>query len=270
MNMNLDDFRYMWQGKQLHKLTHQHAHLLAPINIRGQGSEHALLLLHGFSSSPAVYRQLIPQLTSSYDAIVCPTLPGHGESREAFSTVKSNDWVATVEQVCEELIQNYKHVDVLGLSLGGLLACHLSERFSLHHLYLLAPAISLQLNIPWGLRLATILRFLGFKYLPNRAGNLHSARHWELAYRQVPINTVVEILTLINNYHFVSPKCPTDVFLGRFDKVIDTNSVETDFAQLSNATIHWLENSAHVLPLDGDIDKIVDCVRKHLETQNKC
>jgi carboxylesterase len=231
------------------------------VNICGPGNERALLLLHGFSSSPAVYRRLIPALTPAYDAIVCPALPGHGESIAAFTKVKASDWVTATEQVCEGLMSNFRHVDVLGLSLGGVLACNLSQRFALHHLYLLAPALALQLNVPLALKLASILRCLGCKRMRNRAGNLHSQGYCELAYRQVPITAVVEILTLINTYQFVPPSCPTDVFLGRFDKVVNLNFVETCFAHLPNTTIHWLEHSAHVLPLDGDVDSIVACVQ---------
>ncbi len=258
--MNIDDFRYMLRGKQIHPLTSQQAHLLTPVNIRGQGTEHALLLLHGFSSSPAVYRQLIPTLTA-YDALVCPTLPGHGDSIAAFTTAKASDWVAAAEKSCEALIKEYQHVSVVGLSLGGVLACHLSQRFALHHLYLLAPAIALRLNIPLALKLAYVLQWLGCKSIRNRAGNLYSSLHSELAYQRVPVATVIEILTLIHNFHFVLPKCPTDLFLGRFDKVVDTDLVERSFADAPNITIHWLENSAHVLPLDGDLDTISACLQ---------
>ena len=264
--MNIDDFRYMWRGKQVQNLTKHDEHLLSSINIRNHGNKHALLLLHGFSSSPAVYRELLPGLTTLYDAIVCPTLPGHGDSIAAFTAAKANDWLSTCEFACAELVNNYERVDVLGLSLGGLLACHLSERFRLHHLYLLAPALALTLNIPCALTLANVLRWMGFRTVRNRAGNIYIQQHAELAYRTVPINTVIEILTFINNYDYIAPTCPTDLFLGRYDKVVNTTEVEKNFVDLPNTTIHWLENSAHVLPLDGDLDKIVACIKGHLGT----
>lgn len=259
--MNLDDFRYMWRGKILNLLTDQQAYLLKPINIRGQGKDHALLLLHGFSSSPAVYRQLIPTITD-YDAIIAPTLPGHGESIAAFTTVKASEWIAAAEQACQELVKNYRYVDVIGLSLGGLLACHLSQRFDVHHLYLLAPALALRLNISFGLKLGYFLQKLGFKSIPNRAGNLYSKLQSELAYRQVPITTAIEILNLINNFKFTPPSCPVDLFLGQFDEVVNTQVVEKMFLDLPNTTIHWLSHSAHVLPLDGDVDTIASCLQQ--------
>ncbi len=262
--MNTDDFRYMWRGKPLQPLTKQEAPLLAPIDIRGKGNDRAILLLHGFSSSPAVYRQLLPALTPAYDAIVSPTLPGHGDSIAAFSRATAFDWIAAAEEACRLLVKDYKRVDVLGFSLGGLLACHLSSRISLHHLYLLAPALVLALNIPWALKIAHTMHWLGFQHMRNRAGNLHSRLHSEIAYRQLPITAVIEILTLVNKFQFTPPTCPTDVFLGCFDETINSIAVEKHFSNMPNATIHWLKKSAHVLPLDGDVDAIIACIHKNL------
>lgn len=258
--MNINDFRYMWRGKQVGSLSQQKANLLSPIELHGPGKERALLLLHGFSSSPAVYRELLPELPA-YDAIVCPILPGHGDSIEAFTQIKAQHWLDEAEEACESLITRYQKVDVMGLSLGGLLACHLSKQFKLHHLYLLAPALHLQLNIAVALKLAQVLRFLGFKYLRNRAGNLHSSVHQELAYRQLPINTIIEILTLIKNFKFEPPTCPVDLFLGCFDEVINSKEVAEKFSKLPNCRTHWLAKSAHVLPLDSDLAYIIDCLR---------
>ena len=263
MLMNLDDFRYMWRGKVLHTLDNQHANLLNPIDIRGPGDDRALLLLHGFSSSPAVYRHLLPALPT-YDAILCPTLPGHGESIAAFTTVKASDWLSTAELACNTLVNHYQNVDVMGLSLGGLLACHLSQRFDLHHLYLLAPALALRLNLTTALTSARVLRWLGFHYLRNRAGNLCSHLYSELAYRQLPLAAIIEILTLVNQFKFVPPRCPTDLFLGCFDEVVDSTLVEKHFMNLTNCTIHWLPKSAHVLPLDSDADTIISCLHHNL------
>ena len=259
--MNIQDFCFTWRGKQQAPLLKQDLPMLMPVDIRGQGRKRALLLLHGFSSSPAVFRALIPQLTG-YDAIVCPVLPGHADSIEAFSNVKSGEWLLAAEQACEALVQDYQCVDVLGVSLGGLLACHLSHRFVLNRLYLLAPALDLRLNLSVCIRAARFFHAIGFRRLRNRAGNLHTQQHFELTYRQLPITAVIEILTLVQQFEFIPPTCPTDVFLGCFDEVVDSSKVSARFESVSSATIHWLENSAHVLPLDGDLDRILETVCK--------
>ena len=252
----------MWQGQQVKPLDPQEAHLLAPIDLRRAGRDRALLMLHGFSSTPAVFRRLLPALPD-YDAIICPVLPGHGDSIAAFRKVKAVDWIAAVEQTTAALMKDYQRVDVLGLSLGGLLACHLSQRFELNHLYLLAPALALQLPIKWALMLAHLLQGLGFKYLRNRAGNINSKQYNELAYRQLPIAAIIEILTLINEFKLIGPKCPTDLFLGRIDAVVDSKRVEHLLAHLTKVNVHWLEDSAHVLPLDSDVDAMIACIQNN-------
>lgn len=264
MSISIDDFRCMRQGIQLFELTQQDIDLLSPINQRSKNQHHALLLLHGFSSSPAVYRFLLPEL-SGYDAVICPQLPGHAQNLEAFAKTRAKDWLLFVEQTYRQLSNEYEHVDVMGLSLGGLLACHLSSHFTLHHLYLLAPALDLHLSINKTLIVLHALRWLGFKQIRAHAGNLYSIKHCEIAYRKLPLSIISELLTLIKQFSFTLPTCPTDLFLGRHDKVIDTQQVANRFTQQKHTTIHWLEDSAHVLPLDTDLNLIIQCVKQHIK-----
>lgn len=261
--MNIDDFRYMWRGKTLKTLNQQEVHLIEPFNLHGKGRQNALLLLHGFSSSPAVFRELAPSLLPFYENIFCPALPGHGKNLSTFSQAKALDWQNEAEAVCALLMKKYQTVDVLGFSLGGLLACHLAQRFHIHHLYLLAPALALRLNINFALKCARILHFLGFHHLRNRAGNLHSQQHSEIAYRQLPISTIIEILALVKTFKFIPPQCPTDLFLGRHDEVVNSPVVANCFLDLPQTHLHWLEESAHVLPLDANIDTIIACIQKN-------
>lgn len=254
--MTIQDFCFAWRGKQQAFLSEKDVNLLEPIALYNQNHGRALLLLHGFSSSPAVFRAILPQLPA-YDAIVCPVLPGHAESITAFAKVTSNDWIVTAEQACEMLLARYHLVDVMGLSLGGLLACHLSSKYTLNHLYLLAPALDLQLPLNLTLFAAQCLKSLGVRLLRNRAGNLQSNQFSELTYRQLPLHAIIEILSLVKHFQFKQPNCPTDVLLGRFDKVVDSKKIAARFKANSVATIHWLEHSAHILPLDGDIQTII-------------
>ncbi len=261
-HVKTSDFLYMWQGKPKHPLPPEDAHYLSPINIHNKNHHRALLLLHGFSSSPAVYRQLLPTLTG-YDAFVCPTLPGHGTNLTDFANVNASDWLFSVESICNDLIQRYEHVDVMGLSLGGLLAYHAAQRLPIHHLYLLAPALFITLNIRWTQYLIRMLQCLGIKNIRNHAGTIRDTTNWELTYRRLPLHTVNELLTLINTFNLTPPTCPMDVFLGRHDPVVDVSSLAIHFNGLPHATLHWLEDSSHVLPLDTDMQAITACVNKN-------
>lgn len=257
--MNINDFRYMRQGQQLRDLKLKEEALLTPLNQCNGKKEHALLILHGFSSSPAVYRYLIPQI-KHYDAIVCPTLPGHAESVDCFSQVKAKQWLNSAQEHYAHLIKEYKKVDVLGLSLGGLLAYELSKTGTINHLYLLAPAIKLHMNVGLMLKTARLFSSLGFVHLRNAAGNILHPEHGEITYRKLPLNTIIEMLQLVENCQWQAPSCPTDLFLGSQDMVVNSPAVEKLFLPLANTKIHWLNHSAHVLPLDNDLNEIVQCI----------
>jgi len=259
--MNLDDFRCMRRGVQLAALHPEEKTLLAPINQRNHKRQTALLLLHGYSSSPAVYRKMMHHLPP-YDATVVPVLPGHGNNLEAFAQTPAEEWLRAVELAYEQLAHEYEQVDVMGLSLGGVLACHLANQFSLHHLYLLAPALNLHLPLNSTLKLVQTLRFLGFSAVRSAAGNLLTDDSCEIAYRQLPLASIMQILSFIRDFSFKVPACPTDVFLGRHDAVVNSKAVAERFQHDSRVRIHWLDHSAHVLPLDGDIDQIITCMQK--------
>lgn len=256
-----EDFQYMWRGQVKQTLPKEDAYRLEPVLIENGKHQRALLLLHGFSSTPAVYRLMTPKL-QGYDAISCPVLPGHAENIEAFAKVQMDHWLKTTERAYLQLQQNYNQVDVLGLSLGGLLAINLASKFSVHHLYLLNPALILRMNRKLALFLAKTLSWLGFKYIPNKAGNLHVHEHFELTYKKLPLSAIVNILTLIEQVQSLTFSCPTDLFLGIYDEVVDVEEVSKKFKKFSNIKQHWLHNSAHVLPIDGDVKTIIDLINK--------
>ncbi|MDF1684800.1 MAG: alpha/beta fold hydrolase [Legionellaceae bacterium] len=257
--INRDDFHYMWRGKPTRPLPKSEINRLDPVHIYGNKHGRALLLLHGFSSSPAMYRAMIPAL-DNYDALVCPALPGHGKNLAAFTSVNADEWVTAAETACEALIKQYETVDVVGLSLGGLLAYHLANTYPINHLYLLAPAFKLTFSLKGATLLARVLHACGLKHITNRAGNLYTKTHDELTYRKLPVRTIIELFGLIQQHKLTSLSCPIDLFLGRHDDVVDSAFIAKQFESNPNCTTHWLENSAHALPLDGDLTEIITCI----------
>lgn len=254
--MKRDDFRHMRRGKQIAALKDNDLKFLKPVHYIGKEKNHALLMLHGFSSSPAVFRYMLPHLLH-YDAIVAPVLPGHVDSITAFSRVKALDWLIAAENICDPLFRDYQRVDLLGFSLGGLLACYLSERFQFNRLYLFAPALALRLPLKAALKTAAIFQRLGFSQLRNAAGNLLHPEHSEIAYRRLPLTTIREILYFIDEFHWQPPQYPIELFLGCHDLIVNSHKISAFFARLPNAEIHWLKNSAHVLPMDNDFEQII-------------
>lgn len=267
--MDLDALKCMRQGRIIKQLTASDAELLQPVTIHtGKKSGKALLCIHGFSSSPAVYRYMLPKL-DYYDKISVPLLPGHSDSLQAFANATADEWLHTVEMAFYALLQEYECVDVLGLSLGGLLACHLNKYYPIHRLYLLAPALDVPQHLGPTLAMIRIARALGFHSVRSPAGNILKKDTYEIAYCRAPLHALKEVLTLIKTFRFTLPKCPCKIFLGRHDTVVDSVAVARRFFPYPGMDLHWLENSAHVLPLDNDQDYILQSMAKDYSDNDK-
>lgn len=260
MTIQFSDFRGFNNGVVKRTLSEDDAAALSSVFIERKSTHRALLLFHGFSSSPAVFRFLIPALGKTYDCIYAPTLPGHGETIDAFAKIKRSELLDFAARCYQELAKKYAKVDVLGLSLGGLLAYYLSQQFNPNHLFLLAPAFNLHLNIPQILPLITLLKGLGFTHLRSAAGNLFNRDHYEIAYRQLPLNTIGEILRLIHEFEFLPTNIATTIFLGRHDRVVNSAKLALRLEKLPNKKLIWLNQSAHVLPLDNDLTLIISSI----------
>lgn len=260
--IKLFDFSWMRQGLHLKPLTQDESALLHPFEIEQQaGNNRALFLIHGFASSPAVFRYLLPGL-KHYQFISATCLPGHGTSIQEFSKSSFNVWLDHAANSLEKLSSQYEKVDVLGLSLGGLIACHLSQQFSISHLYLLAPALGVKGNLPMLLHTAKLAKKLGFFSIYNRGGQILASNERELSYRQLPLNPIIEILESIQAYQSVRWTHPTTLFLGQHDLVVDNLAIENKLKHLPKLETHILKNSGHVLPLENEHQLIIEIMKQ--------
>lgn len=252
----LDDFAFMRNGKLVKPFTEQQLSVIEPIAEASADGQHAMLLIHDFASTPAVFYDMIEPIKQKGYAIYCPVLPGHGSSIEQFAQVSYQQWIDCVEQSYEDIAKCYQKVTVLGVALGGVLAYRLSQKYDLDCLFLLAPALALNVPMKLARTVLKAMRFLGFKNLGAMAGNIYQSDGCELAYKKIPINAMLEFFDCIETtpIQFGLP-CLNQVFLGQHDKIINFKKV---YHILFDSII--LENCAHVLPLDNQRQLILDCI----------
>jgi len=255
-SIKYQDFAFMRNAKVTKPLAESDVQLLHEITQQPEDADKAMLLIHGFSSSPAVFRAMIKPLVDKGYAIYCPVLPGHGTQITDFAQCHYQQWLDCVEKAFNQLQQRYAKIDVLGLSLGGLLAYRLAQKQSVNHLYLLAPA----LGFPYPERLALLVlklaRLLGIKNFKAMGGKIKMGDLSELTYKKLPITAIINLFELLAETEKTPINCPIDLFIGKYDTVV-SNSKAIKMLD-AKTTIHRLENSAHVLPLDGEITKILD------------
>lgn len=104
----------------------------------------ALLLVHGFADTPAVFRELAGALAAEGLACRAMRVPGAGEPRAAASRQSPATWIEAVRAEAAALRATHREVWVLGHSMGGALAllAQLDAPATADGLILLAPLIA--------------------------------------------------------------------------------------------------------------------------------
>jgi carboxylesterase len=110
-----------------------------PAAHRGDRGAHAVLFLHGWTSSPREMRFLAERIASAGFRCVGHRLKGHGLTVRALNGVYFKDHLAEAEAAFGKLALEHESVSICGLSLGGLLALNVAARRRAAHLILIAP-----------------------------------------------------------------------------------------------------------------------------------
>jgi carboxylesterase len=99
-----------------------------PVELKGDKNI-GVLLIHGFEGSPFEMKELGDYFYSLGYTISIPLLPGHGTSVNDLAKTEFKNWYFHVEKKYFELKVNCNKIYIIGISLGGLLALKLAEKY---------------------------------------------------------------------------------------------------------------------------------------------
>lgn len=236
-----------------------------------EGSQEAILMFHGFTSAPHVFRNLAKELSKQFSyEIHVPLLPGHGLTPKQLTETSWREWIDFSEKQFLQLSSRYKRVHVMGLSMGGTLAAHLADRFPdiVTSITLFAPAIYIygfwsRLALPmvrWFPK-----KILQEKYLTKQPGRFND----KSSYQNYTYASVVEFDSLCR---FVKKEfnanVPLRVFVPTKDDVIDPESSQWLFEHDSHANKELIEltRSPHIVFMGEENDKINAKIVEFLKT----
>ena len=95
-------------------------------------SKDGVYIIHGFTNSTYETRDLAEYLGKQGFYTHAINLPGHGTTPEDCNRVKFTDWIEFTEQGVAEMSSRCDNVYVIGISMGSVLALHLSSIFPLN------------------------------------------------------------------------------------------------------------------------------------------
>lgn len=220
--------------------------------------EIGILLIHGFTGSPAEMRLLGNYLHQSGYTVYAPLLAGHGKTPEEMSRTDKEDWWKSVKEAYDFLKNDgYKKIIAIGLSMGGVLALKLAiEEKLLAVVPMNAPIFVHDKRMGWS-------RWL--KYIKAYKVKTKKEKHIEehlASYDRTPIACVESLYSLIKEVKKSLAKVtiPIQVMQGKKDETVMFESANYIFehVQSSENEIKWYEKSTHIMTLDREKEKVFE------------
>jgi carboxylesterase len=225
---------------------------------RSDGGRTGVLLLHGFTGSPASMRDWGSHLAGLGFAVEVPRLPGHGTSWQEMNRTTWQDWYAEASRALDLLAGSCDEVFVAGLSMGGCLALRLAadRPDDVAGLVLVNPSVAStdrrMVALPVLKRLIGSVKGIGSDI--KRPGVL------EGGYPRTPLRALDSLREMWRVTREDLPKvtAPMLVFRSVEDHVVEALSTQIITQRVSSldVTERVLDNSYHVATLDHDAQTI--------------
>jgi esterase/lipase len=224
----------------------------------------AVLLIHGFLSSPAELKSLGERLHAAGHHVLGVRLKGHGTSPWDLRSRSWHDWAASVERGYEILKAFSQTIHIVGFSTGGLLALnhaasHPNKRIK-SVISVSAPVHFRNKNmvfIPLMHHANKLVSWVNSEglvpFTPNQPENP------EVNYQHIPIRALYQLQQLITHLTGDKLKINADVhlFQGDRDPVVSPSSIETLAKVIiaDNISVEMLDSDRHGV-VYSNIDQI--------------
>ena len=218
------------------------------------GNNIGCLLLHGFTSSPHDMYMLGEMLHKNGYTVHIPLLPGHGTSEKNLKTINWYQWFEAAKNELFQLRKTCKKVFVVGFSMGGSLALHLSAHYEINGVVALAPGLFLRNKFA---RISGPLS--PFMWYSKKISGPDIKDDVEtVSYPRIPLKSIRELLRLFKHlkYDLYDVYSPVLIVYARNDHVIHPKSAKYIYANISSKKKRILElkESYHIITLDLEKD----------------
>ena len=216
-------------------------------------------MLHGFTGSPQSMRPVAEALALEGFTVELPLWPGHGTSVEDMIPTRWADYRDAADAAYTELAGRCDEVALVGLSMGGTLACWLAQ----HHPEVRGSVVVNPFVEPPAEDFRAVLRGVlesGSEVAPAVGSDIAKEGEVELAYPATPIAAVLSLFDGIDDVaaNLGRVSCPVLLLSSRADHVVPSSSGDFLEAHASGEVERvWLERSYHVATLDHDADVII-------------
>lgn len=224
------------------------------------GGDIAVLMVHGFTGSPASVRPWAEGLHRHGFTVRVPRLPGHGTSWQEMNETNWIDWFEEVEREFLELKKKHRRIFIAGFSMGGALSIRLVARRGreVEGLILINPSVGDDRAF---MKLVPLLKY----FIPSIRGKgtdvskPNPPRH---SYGRTPLKALHSLQKLWRIIQKDVEKIDTPLMIGYSinDHVVHPQSSEFVIENVASIDIREVifERSFHNVALDHDLEHLVE------------
>jgi carboxylesterase len=233
----------------------------------GKNKEIGVLLVHGFTGTPASMRPWAHYLNERGYTVSVPLIPGHGTTWHDLNHVSWQEWPAKVEAELLQLKKKCSKVFLCALSMGGgnslYVAAH--NQGMIDGIVLVNPMI----HIP-GVQIKFVHIISRIQKSRASVGDdIKKPGITEWGYDALPLKGVAQLYKYLKLARAGLPKIqtPTLVFHSIDDHILPVSNTEIIMAELGSSEKKRIElaNSYHVATLDYDAETIFENSRLFIE-----
>ncbi|MBP1971447.1 esterase/lipase [Virgibacillus natechei] len=222
------------------------------------------LIIHGFTGGPYEVDPLADYLKKNTDwHIEVPTLPGHGRNLD-LKDVSYKKWIRAAEDSLKKLKSKYDKINIIGFSMGGMIASYLASKYKVENLVLLAPSGKFLSIRQLSLDIASVAA-------DGMRGNLKKNKlyvHYKKKMGTIPFKANIEFIKLIKFTRKYLKKVTSPVLIaqGQQDGMVPYKTAYYLDKELKSKQkeVVFFERSRHLICLGDDKDLLNKMVYEFL------
>lgn len=233
-----------------------------------QGNEHALLLLHSFTSHTRDMKKVAAKLHEEGYTCYAPLYRGHGDTPEQLLQYNVNDWWQDVVNAYQFLLdEGYQKISVIGISIGGIFTLKLAQLEQLEQIIVLSVPVEKE---PEQLKRRIVDYAYNYKNIEGKSA-LQISNEIE-SFMNMPLDSFIAFQHFIKDtmLHLNKITIPIAIFYGERDEDVYAQSAETIYQQVhsSKKKLKGFANSKHLMTLGRDQEDIMEEMIKFLRLNN--
>ena len=241
----------------------------SPVSFAPDSGQHSvgILLVHGFTGSPHSMRPVAQRFMELGYAVEMPVLTGHATRWQDLRDSTYQQWLDSAERGYRRLTNQGLQVVVIGMSMGGTVATHLSARL---------PVAGTVLINPYMVDVNPMMRHAGkvSKVLPVLkaiGSDIAVPGVSEGAYSLVPTAAVHQLHLLGAETRALIPQLKSPVrYLRSLGDHTGLDSSHRYFLEHCSVPVEfrWLTRSYHVATLDYDAEYLLSAIQAFVASLN--